>query len=81
VRRQNAQQFANTLFQNKVIIIHEKVPKVQSEAGNRRTDSTMVKENYKATSNDFEDTQHRKLNIEQHESHSKPGLYSDASEW
>ena len=28
VRRQNAQQFASTLFQNKVIIIHEKVPKV-----------------------------------------------------
>ena len=28
VRRQNAQQFANTLFQNKVIIIHVKVPQV-----------------------------------------------------
>ena len=28
VRKQNAQQLANTLFQNKVIIIHEKVPKV-----------------------------------------------------
>jgi hypothetical protein len=28
VRRRNAQQFANTLFQDKVIIIHEKVPKV-----------------------------------------------------
>jgi hypothetical protein len=46
------------------------MPKMLSEAVNRRTDNAMVKGK---RTNMIYKTLHRKLRIEQHESHLKPG--------